>query len=155
MDHPGLVAGLQVPKDRGIVQECQVDHVLTLFKLGWIHPSNFLDGVVELLVSDGNDTLCLEVGVFCTNGGDLWTRLKETLPESASLGAGHPDRFLWIINLFLVISPRLNVRPEELGRVRIHLSLDQLHVAWHCWRLQTRRGWGRMLKPILFYTMTP
>ena len=91
MDHLALVAGLQVPEDGGIVEKCQIDHVLTLFKLGWIDSSNFLDGVVELLVANGDDTLCLEVGAFCTNAGDLWTRLKETLPESACLGAGHPN----------------------------------------------------------------
>ena len=32
MDHLGLVAGLQVPEDGGVVEESQVDHVLALLK---------------------------------------------------------------------------------------------------------------------------
>ena len=131
MDHLALVTGLQVPEDGGVVEESQVDHVLTLFKLGWIDSSNFLDAVVELLVGNRNNTLCLEVRVFCTNGGDLWTRLEEALPEPARLRAGNPDRLLWIINLLLVISPRLYIGPEELRGVWIHLTLDQLHMTRH------------------------
>merc|ERR1719195_2183612 len=34
MDHLGLVTGLQVPEDGGVVEEGQVDHVLALLKLG-------------------------------------------------------------------------------------------------------------------------
>ena len=33
MDHLGLVAGLQVPKDGRVVEESQVDHVLALLEL--------------------------------------------------------------------------------------------------------------------------
>ena len=33
VNHLGLVAGLQVPEDRGVVEEGQVDHVLALLKL--------------------------------------------------------------------------------------------------------------------------
>ena len=33
MDHLGLVASLQVPEDRSIIEEGQVDHVLHLLKL--------------------------------------------------------------------------------------------------------------------------
>ena len=36
MDHLGLVAGLQVPEDGGVVEESQVDHVLALLELGWL-----------------------------------------------------------------------------------------------------------------------
>ena len=36
MDHLGLVAGLQVPEDRGVIEEGQVDHVLALLELGWV-----------------------------------------------------------------------------------------------------------------------
>ena len=114
MDHLALVPVLQVPEHRGIVEEGQVDHVLALFKLRWIHPSNLLDGVVELLVGNGNDTLSLQVGVFRADCGDLRPGLKEAFPEPARLGAGHPHRLLWIVNLFLVISPRLDIRPEKL-----------------------------------------
>ena len=35
VDHLGLVAGLQIPEDRSVVEEGQVDHVLALLKLGW------------------------------------------------------------------------------------------------------------------------
>ena len=38
MDHLGLVAGLQVPEDRGIVEVGQVDHVLALLKLRRVDP---------------------------------------------------------------------------------------------------------------------
>ena len=39
VDHLGLVAGLQVPEDGGVVEEGQIDHVLTLLKLRRVHPS--------------------------------------------------------------------------------------------------------------------
>ena len=32
MDHLGLVSGLQIPKDRRVVEESQVDHVLALLE---------------------------------------------------------------------------------------------------------------------------
>ena len=32
VDHLGLVSGLQIPKDRRVVEESQVDHVLTLLE---------------------------------------------------------------------------------------------------------------------------
>ena len=32
MDHLGLVASLQVPEDRRVVEESQVDHVLALLE---------------------------------------------------------------------------------------------------------------------------
>ena len=38
VDHLGLVAGLQVPEDRGIVEVGQVDHVLALLKLRRVDP---------------------------------------------------------------------------------------------------------------------
>ena len=52
VDHLGLVAGLQVPEDRGIVEESQVDHVLALLKLGWIHPANLPGFQGELLMPE-------------------------------------------------------------------------------------------------------
>ena len=132
MDHLGLVAGLQVPEDGGVVEKCQVDHILALLELGRVHPSNLLHHVVELLMANRDDALGFEVGILGADGGDLWTRLKQPLPEPASLGARNPDRLLRVVNFFLVISPSLNVRPEEFRRVRIYLSFDQLHVARHC-----------------------
>ena len=38
VDHLGLVTGLQVPEDGGIVEVGQVDHVLALLKLRRVHP---------------------------------------------------------------------------------------------------------------------
>ena len=38
VDHLRLVAGLQVPEDRGIVEVGQVDHVLALLKLRRVDP---------------------------------------------------------------------------------------------------------------------
>ena len=38
MDHLGLVTGLQVPEDGGIVEVGQVHHVLALLKLRRVHP---------------------------------------------------------------------------------------------------------------------
>ena len=40
VDHLGLVAGLQVPEDRRIIEEGQVDHVLALLKFGWVDSTN-------------------------------------------------------------------------------------------------------------------
>ena len=40
MDHLALIASLQIPEDRSIIEEGQVDHVLTLLKLGRVDLSN-------------------------------------------------------------------------------------------------------------------
>ena len=50
MDHLRLVTGLQVPEDRGVVEEGQVDHVLALLELGRIHPAYLTCLQGELLV---------------------------------------------------------------------------------------------------------
>ena len=50
MDHLRLVTGLQVPEDRGVVEEGQVDHVLALLELGRIHPAYLTSLQGELLV---------------------------------------------------------------------------------------------------------
>ena len=42
VDELGLVPGLQVPKDRGIIEKGQVSHVFTLLKLGWIDLANLI-----------------------------------------------------------------------------------------------------------------
>ena len=49
MNHLGLVAGLQVPEDRSVVEEGQVDHVLALLKLWGVDTTN-----VTSLESAGN-----------------------------------------------------------------------------------------------------
>ena len=41
VDHFGLVSGLQIPEDRRVVEEGQVDHVFALLKLGRVDPANF------------------------------------------------------------------------------------------------------------------
>ena len=40
VDHFGLVSGLQIPEDRRVVEEGQVDHVFALLKLGRVDPAN-------------------------------------------------------------------------------------------------------------------
>merc|ERR1719270_1242960 len=57
MDHLGLVTGLQIPEDRSIIEEGQVDHVLDLLKLGRIDLADLSSLVGELLVGNGNDAL--------------------------------------------------------------------------------------------------
>ena len=52
MDHLGLVAGLQVPEDGGVVEEGQVDHVLALLELRRVDPAHLRLLVRELLVTD-------------------------------------------------------------------------------------------------------
>ena len=57
MDHLGLVAGLQVPEDGGVVEEGQVDHVLALLELRRVDPAHVGGLEVELLVSNRHDHL--------------------------------------------------------------------------------------------------
>ena len=40
VDELGLVSGLQVPEDGGVVEVGQVDHVLALLKLGGVDATN-------------------------------------------------------------------------------------------------------------------
>ena len=40
VDHLGLVASLQVPEDRGIIEVGQVDHVLALLEFGWVNSTH-------------------------------------------------------------------------------------------------------------------
>ena len=91
VDHFTLIAGLQVPEDGGVVEKCQVDHILALLELWRVHPSNLLHHVVELLMANRDDALGFEVGILGADGGDLWTRLKQPLPEPASLRARNPN----------------------------------------------------------------
>merc|ERR1719322_673753 len=57
VDKLGLVTGLQVPEDRSIIKEGQVDHVLDLLKLGRIDLADLSSLVGELLVANSNQTL--------------------------------------------------------------------------------------------------
>merc|ERR1712131_108486 len=57
VDHLSLVSGLQVPEDRSVIEEGQVDHVLALLKLGRIDLANLSCLVGELLVGHSNKTL--------------------------------------------------------------------------------------------------
>ena len=57
MDHLGLVAGLQIPEDRCIIEKGQVDHVLTLLKLGRIDLAHLRALVGELLMAHSYHTL--------------------------------------------------------------------------------------------------
>ena len=40
VDELGLVSGLQVPEDGGVVEVGQVDHVLALLELGRVHTTD-------------------------------------------------------------------------------------------------------------------
>merc|ERR1719270_2056557 len=89
VDHLGLISGLQVPENRSIIKEGQVDHVLNLLKLGRIDLANFSSLVGELFMSNSNKTLgCWIFKV---------SRLKETLPVSTRLGVRDPHRLFGII----------------------------------------------------------
>ena len=57
MDHLGLVAGLQVPEDGGVVEEGQVDHVLALLELRRVDSTHVGGLEVELLVGNRHDHL--------------------------------------------------------------------------------------------------
>jgi hypothetical protein len=52
-----LIASLQVPEDRGIIEKGEIDHVLHLLKLGRIDPAHLGGLVGELLVGHGHQTL--------------------------------------------------------------------------------------------------
>jgi hypothetical protein len=58
MNHLGLVASLQVPEDRSIIKESEIDHVLTLLKLGRVNLPNFRGLMGELLMRHCHNTLC-------------------------------------------------------------------------------------------------
>jgi len=123
VDKLGLVSGLQVPEDRGVIEEGQVDHVLDLLELGRIDFADLSSLVGELLVSNGNNTL----------GGRVLqvSGLEETLFVSMGLSIWDPDRLLGIIRLGLVSSLHLNGWEQELCGIRVHSPLNQLDMARH------------------------
>merc|ERR1711892_383638 len=124
VDHLSLVASLQVPEDRGVVEEGQVDHVHALLELGRVHSadSGCLHG--NLLVTDSNDTL---------GGGVLEVpRLEETLLVSSSLIIRDPDGLLRVVRLLLVRPLHVDGGEEVLSGVRVGLTrLGELDVAGH------------------------
>ena len=102
MDHLGLVASLQVPEDRSIIEEGQVDHVLALLKLGRVDATNLASLQGELLVADGDGHLHGEVSAFRSECANL-ARLEETLLVAVGFGIHDPDRLLGVVNLCLVL----------------------------------------------------
>jgi hypothetical protein len=123
MDHLSLVSSLQVPEDRSVIEESQVDHVLNLLELGWIDFSNFSTLVGELLVTNSNNTLGSWVFIV--------SRLKKTFSVSSSLGVWDPDRLLGIIRLGLVSSLHLDGWEQEFSGIWVHSTLHQLDMARH------------------------
>merc|ERR1719150_209835 len=124
MDHLGLVTGLQVPEDRSVIEEGQVDHVLNLLELGRVDLAHLGRLVGELLVTHGHDALgcgILEVSIV----------LQHALLVSPGLGIGDPDGLLGIVRLGLVRPLHLDVGEQELRGVRVHGTLDQLDMARH------------------------
>jgi len=124
VDKLGLVACLQVPEDRGIIKEGQVDHVLNLLKLGRVNFAYFRSFVGELLVADRNHTFAGRIIIRIT-------RLQETLAISLSLGIRDPHRLPGIIGLSLVSPLHLNGGDQELSGIGVHGTLGELDMARH------------------------
>ncbi len=57
MNHLCLVTGLQVPENRGIIEEGEVHHILHLLKFGRIDPANLGALVGELFMANSYHTL--------------------------------------------------------------------------------------------------
>merc|ERR1712015_375984 len=107
MDQLALVAGLEIPEDRSVIEESQVDHVLALLELGRIDLSNLGALQGELFVTDGDNAL--RSGIF-----EISVILEDTLAISMSLGVGDPHRLLGIIGLLLVGPLDLETGNQEL-----------------------------------------
>merc|ERR1712107_251467 len=102
VDQLGLVAGLQVPEDGGVVEVGQVDHVLALLELGRVDAANLASLESELLVRHGNGHLDVDVSALHAKLGDV-AGLKKTLLVAVGLGVLDPDGSLGIIGLGLVL----------------------------------------------------
>merc|ERR1719403_543356 len=102
VDQLGLVAGLQVPEDGGVVEVGQVDHVLALLELGRVDTANLASLEGELLVRHGDGHLDAEVGALHAKLGDV-AGLKKTLLVAVGLGVLDPDGGLGIVRLGLVL----------------------------------------------------
>jgi hypothetical protein len=124
VDHFSLVASLQVPEDRSIIEESEVHHVLHLLKLGWVHLPNLSSLVGELLMADRNHTLACRVIQI--------SRLQEALTIALSLRVRNPHRLLGIIRLGLVGPLHVHGGQKELSWIRISLAcLGELDMARH------------------------
>merc|ERR1719328_702165 len=138
VDQLGLVAGLQVPEDGGVVEVGQVDHVLALLELGRVDTADLSSLEGELLVADGDGHLHAEVGALHAQLADL-SRLEETLLVAVGLGVHDPDGLLGVVGLVLVLLLHVHRGPEELRGVGVHGALHQLDMAGHLGaRLLTR-----------------
>ena len=141
MDHLSLVAGLQVPEDRCIVEEGQVDHVLALLEFGRVNSTNLSrlkpEGIQvdpessarfnlrELLVTDSNDHLSGEICALSAKGGNI-ARFKKTLFVDVGLGVHDPDRLLGVINLCLILPLHLDGGQEVFCWVGVDLEVTKL-----------------------------
>ena len=89
MDHLGLVTGLQVVKDGGVVKEGEVDHVLAHLELRRVDLAHERGLVGELLVADRHRHLggwVLEV-----------TCLQYSFAITSILRVRTPHRLLWVL----------------------------------------------------------
>merc|ERR1711881_234122 len=124
MDQLALVASLQIPEDRSIIEEGQVDHVLALLELGRVDLANLSSLKSELFVTNRDDTFAswiLKIGII----------LEDTLAISMSLGVGDPDGLLGVVRLLLVGPLDLEARNQKLGGIWLLGSLLQLNMAGH------------------------
>merc|ERR1711963_780420 len=102
VDQLGLVPGLQVPEDGGVVEVGQVDHVLALLELGRVDAANLTSLESELLVRHSNGHLDVDVSALHAKLGDV-AGLKKTLLVAVGLGVLDPDGGLGIVGLGLVL----------------------------------------------------
>merc|ERR1719412_967422 len=124
MDQLALVASLQIPEDRSIVEEGQVDHVLALLELGRVDLANLSALQGELLVTNGDNAFAswiLKIGLI----------LEDTLAISMSLGVGDPDGLLGIVRLLLISPLDFQAGNQKLGRIWLLGSLLELDMARH------------------------
>ena len=64
VDELGLIASLQVPIDRGIIEKGQVCHVFTLLKFGWIDLSQFFRLVSPFLKGKKKDNVRMKIYTY-------------------------------------------------------------------------------------------
>merc|ERR1711899_147185 len=102
VDQLGLVAGLQVPEDGGVVEVGQVDHVLALLELGRVHTADLSSLEGELLVAHSDSHLDVDVSALHSQVGDV-TGLQDSLFVAVGLGIHDPDGGLGVVGLGLVL----------------------------------------------------
>merc|ERR1712015_293760 len=116
MDQLALVASLQIPEDRSVIEEGQVDHVLALLKLGRVDLANIGSLKGELLVAHRDDAFAswvLQIGFI----------FEDTLTISTSLRVRDPHRLLSVIDLLLVSPLDIKRRHQEFSGIGINISL--------------------------------